>query len=243
MEAVVAEILAKRGFRNEPSFDEVLARYPRFPRLIGLKIDVKRRGVHYTKQAEAAVDPAVHQLRSPYIFGSRDGVIAPLPESLLLRDGTSILVDPTPVEQDPYTVDFIDGRFFLLDDGQLIEEVDLWPKPAYYDKKTKSGLPMNHIVGARPQRLNVFQSSYCYFWADGQGCRFCDIVPHTRQQRRELGVPDPVRAGDVRRDHCRGHQGARTFHQLVPDCRFGGEGGRGIRSGGRLLCRTATGHR
>jgi hypothetical protein len=190
--------VAKQVFRNELSFDEVLARYPRFPRLIALKIDVKRRGVHYTKRAELAVDPAIHQLRSPYIFGSRDGVIAPLPESLLLRDGTSILVDPTPLEQDPYVVDFIDGRFVLVDGGRFIDEVDLWPKPAYYDKKTSSGIPMSHIVGARPQRLNVFQSSYCYFWADDKGCRFCDIVPHTQQQRKELGVPDRRRPEDVR---------------------------------------------
>lgn len=191
-------VSVKRVVRAEPSFDEVLASHPEFPRLIGLKIDVKRRGVHYTKRAEAAVDPKIHQLRSPYIFGSRDGVIAPLPESLLLRDGTSILVDPTPVEEDPYTVDFADGRFVLEDRGRFVEEVDLWPKPAYYDKKTSSGVPMSHIVGARPQRLNVFQSSYCQFWAEDKGCRFCDIVPHTRQQRSELGVPDRRRPEDVR---------------------------------------------
>ena len=190
--------LLKHDFRNEASFDEVLARHPRFPRLIALKIDVQRRGVHYTPRAVGAIDPAVHQLRSPYIFGSRDRAIAALPESLLLRDGTTILVDPTPLEQDPYIVDYQDGGFVLIDDKQVVEEVDLWPKPAYYDKKTSSGLPMSHIVSARPQRLNVFQSSFCYFWADGNGCQFCDIVTHTKQQREELGVPIRLRPHDVK---------------------------------------------
>ncbi len=190
--------LLKYQFRSEAPFDEVLARHPGFPRLVALKIDVQRRGVHYTARAVAAIDPSRHQLRSPYIFGSRDGAIEALPESLLLRDGTTILVDPTPPEQDPYVVDHLDGRFVLLDGGQEVEEVELWPKPAYYDKKTSSGLPMSHIVSARPQRLNVFQSSFCYFWADGKGCQFCDIVTHTKQQREELGVPNRLRPQDVK---------------------------------------------
>jgi hypothetical protein len=191
-------ILTRERYRDEPSFDESVAAHPHFPRLIALKIDVQRRGVHYTERAVGAVDPNVHQLRSPYIFGSRDGVIKELPESLLLRDGTTILTDPTPFEQDPYVVDWSDGRFVLLDDGREVEAVDLWPKPAFYDKKTTSGLPMSHIVSARPQRLNVFQSSFCYFWADGNGCRYCDIVTHTKQQREELGVPSRLRPQDVK---------------------------------------------
>lgn len=121
-----------------------------------------------------------------------------MPESILLRDGTTVLTDPTPVDQDPYFVDYQDGRFVLLDHGRVVEEVDLWPKPAYYDKLTSTGLPMSHIVSARPQRLNVFQSSFCYFWAEDKGCKFCDIVTHTKQQREELGVPNRLRPEDVK---------------------------------------------
>ncbi|TAN48901.1 MAG: radical SAM protein [Rhodospirillales bacterium] len=190
--------LHKLEFRDEPGFEETLSRNPNFPRLVALKIDVQRRGVHYTQRAQAAVDPEIHQLRSPYIFGSRDGDIKPLPESLLLRDGSTILVDPTPLSQDPYLVDFLDGRFVLLDEGRVIEETDLWPKPQFYSKTTSSGLPMSHIVTARPQRLNVFQSGYCYFWADDKGCKFCDIVTHTKQQRDALGVPSRLRSEEVK---------------------------------------------
>ena len=190
--------LAKTNYRDEPLFDEVLAQTPDFPRLIALKIDVQRRGVHYTERARKATDPEIHQLRSPYIFGSRDGAIEALPESLLLRDGTTILTDPTPLDQEPYIVDHVDGHFVLADRGEIVETVDLWPKPAYYGKLTRSGLPMSHIVTARPQRLNVFQSSFCYFWAEDEGCRFCDIVTHTKQQHQELGVPQRLRPEDVR---------------------------------------------
>ncbi|MGB8265537.1 MAG: hypothetical protein WCE44_04385 [Candidatus Velthaea sp.] len=39
-----------------------------------------------------------------------------------MRDGTTILTDPTPLAQDPYVVDWIDGRFVLVDGGQVIDQ-------------------------------------------------------------------------------------------------------------------------
>jgi len=182
---------------EEPTLDEVLARHPDVPRLVAIKIDVQRRGVHYTDRAVAAVDPEKHQLRGSYIFGSRDARLTPLPESLILRDGTTILTDPTPLDQRPYVVDFLDGSFWLLDGGERIEDVELWPKPAYYDKETSSGVPMKYVVTARPQRLNIFQSNACHFWGNGNGCKFCDINTHSRQQKAELGIPTRLRPRDV----------------------------------------------
>src|SRR6266540_4056301 len=190
-------VALKRKRESELTLAEVVDKYPDVPRLIALKIDVQRRGVHYTERAESVVDSSIHQMRSPYIFGSRDGEIKPLPESLLLRDGTSILTDPTPLEQDPYLVDLVDGKLALVDNGEVVEFIDLWPKPNYYDKKTSSGIPMSHIASARPQRLNIFQSSFCHFWADKKESRFCDIVNHTKQQKDALGVPTRLKAQDV----------------------------------------------
>ena len=191
----MAVALVKRR-ESELTLDEVVAKYPDVPRLIALKIDAQRRGVHYTDRALQLADDSV-QMRSPYLFGSRDGAIKPLPESILLRDGTSILTDPTPLDQGPYLVDLVDGRLALVDEDETVEFVELWPKPLYYDKQTSSGIPMSHIVSARPQRLNIFQSSFCHFWADKKECRFCDIVNHTKQQKNELGVPSRLKPRDV----------------------------------------------
>jgi len=63
---------------------------------VALKIDVQRRGVHYTEETLRHVDETKHQLRGTYIFGSRDAALTPLPESLILRDGTTVITDPTP---------------------------------------------------------------------------------------------------------------------------------------------------
>jgi len=111
-----------RPFNSSLSLDDVVAKYPRIPRLIALKIDVQRPGVRYTDRALSLLDPAIHQVRTATIFGSRDGAFTPLPDSLMLRDGTSIVVGPTPEQLDPYVVDSIDGRLLLLDGGEPLEE-------------------------------------------------------------------------------------------------------------------------
>ncbi len=179
------------------SLNEAVGKYPEVPPLVILKIDVQRRGVYYSEAALARVDKSVHQMRSPYIFGARDTQTWSVPESLLLRDGTSIIVDPTPLEKHPYVVDVRDDRVVLTDGGEILEEVEYWPKPAYYDKKTISGIPMSFVVSARPQRLNVFQSGFCHFWVNDKGCRYCDIVNHFKQQRAELGIPVRLAPEDV----------------------------------------------
>lgn len=179
------------------SYPEIVREYPDVPPLVILKMDVQRRGVHYTENALNVIDGSLHQLRSPYIFGSRDAQLTPVPESLLLRDGTSIIVDPTPLEQNPYVVDLIDGQPVLTDRGEILERVEFWPKPDFYSKKTSSGILMSHIISARPQRLNIFQSGFCHFWANDKGCRYCDIVSHFKQQRAELGIPAKLDPQDV----------------------------------------------
>lgn len=188
-----------RAYESFPdlTLNEVVEEYPEVPRLVALKIDVKRRGVFYTDAALSAVDPTRHMLRTSYIFGSRDEKLTPLPESLMLRDGASIITDPTPLERNPYVVDLVNGQLTLMDQGDPIEEVELWPKPAYYDKVTRSGIPMKHILYSRPQRLNVYQFNYCHFWTNGHGCRFCDFVPNLKQQRSELRLPGKISKADL----------------------------------------------
>jgi hypothetical protein len=179
------------------TLNEVLQKHPDFPRLVAVKIDTQRRGVQYTESALSVVDPNRHQLRGSYIFGPRDGQLTPVPESLILRDGTTILADTAPIEENPYIVDLIDGALWLTDAGEPVEPVEPWANPAYYDKVTSSGVPMKYVITARPQRLNIFQSGFCHFWTNGKGCRYCDIVNHVKQQREEWGIPTRLRPKDV----------------------------------------------
>lgn len=170
---------------NELKFDEVVKKYPQIPRFIILKIDVQRRGVYYTQEALEHIEPDKYQLTGANIFfaglGARDQKTKSVPESLILKDGTTIITDPTPLEQKPYLVDYRDGRFVLVDDDQVIEEVDFWEKPDFYGKVTSRGTPMDSIVFARPQRLNITPTSYCHFWKNDNGCKYCDLVPHLNE--------------------------------------------------------------
>lgn len=189
--------LALKKQPSELSLDEVAAQYPQFPRLIILKTDIQRRGVHYTDRALSVVDPAVHQLAGTHIFGTRDGILTSRPEAFILRDGTSVLTSPTPLEQNPYIVDLRDGRLVLVDNDVELEEIEYWTKPDYYNLTTSTGIPMSHVVSARPQRLYLMPSRYCHFWTDNQGCLFCDIVNNLKQQKTEIHLPTRLKPSDV----------------------------------------------
>ncbi len=193
-------VALKRTFEDELTLNEVVALYPDIPRLVIIKTDVQRRGIHYTERALSVVEPDIHLVNDPKIselFGSRDGVKKPLPASLLLRDGTSILVSSTPLEENPYLVDLVDGRLALVDDGEFIEYVEFWRKPRFYDLKTSSGIPMRQIFSARPQRLSIVQSSYCHFWTNHKGCRFCDINNNNKKRNEDEKTQPRIKPQDI----------------------------------------------
>ncbi len=183
--------------RQELTLQEVADKYPEIPRLIIIKTDVHRRGVYYTDRALDRVDPALHQTGGTHIFGTRDGKLTHRPESLLLRDGTSVISTPTSIAENPYIVDYREGKLVLIDDEETIEEVEFWPKPFYYDKKTSSGVLMQHVASSRPQRLYIMADRFCHFWKDGEECRFCDIVNNLKKQKSEIGLPTRIKPADV----------------------------------------------
>ncbi|MDR1489653.1 MAG: hypothetical protein LBS65_04085, partial [Desulfovibrio sp.] len=183
--------------RSTLDFEAVAAKYPKFPRLILLKIDMHRRGVYYTEEALKLFDPQVHQTVGTHIFGTRDGDFKLRPEALLLRDGTSVITTPTPLDADPYVVDAENGGLAIKDHGEVLDEAFYWEKPAYYDKFTSKGTLMQNVAGARPQRMYIAANRYCHFWTRREGCRFCDIVNNVKHQKAELKMPVKVDLEDL----------------------------------------------
>ena len=171
--------------RDELSFEEVAAKYPQLPRFNLLKTDIQRRGVFFSKNALDHVDPDYYQVTGANVFfstlGARDQQCRSVPEALILRDGSTVIIDATPLEQDPYIIDYRDGRFVVTDNNREIEEVDFWEKPDYYGKFTSAGTQMDSVIFARPQRLNITPASYCCFWKNGKECKYCDLVPHLKE--------------------------------------------------------------
>lgn len=171
----MARVIDKDWRKKEESYREIVKKYPTVSPFIITQLDVQRRGVTYTDAALDRVNPKIHQTRP---VGNRLA-----PDSLLLRDGTSIVTNFTFATSDgtisgrsPYTVDVVNGKTVLVDDGDVIDEVIYWEKPDYYGKITSFGNPMESVIRARPQRFNLDVNHYCHFWdKGGEGCKYCGI--------------------------------------------------------------------
>lgn len=171
----MARVIDKDWRKKEESFREIIKKYPDISPFIITQLDVQRRGVTFTSAALDRVDPSIHQTRP---LGERLA-----PDSLLLRDGTSIVTnftfatsDGTISGRDPYLVDVVDGKTVLTDNGDIIDEIIYWEKPEYYDKVTSFGNKMGTVIRARPQRFHLDVNHYCHFWdVGGEGCKYCGI--------------------------------------------------------------------
>jgi hypothetical protein len=172
----------------ELSREEIIIKYPDVPRLIILKLDVQRRGIELTENALNAVqDPKYKFEAENAYYGRNDPTSRTHPGPIILRDGTSILVYSGLKYEDPYIVDYIDGKFFLSDEGNIVDEIDFTPRPDYYGKKTSRGIPMESIASARPQRLDICPYRYCHFWDTGEQCKYCAFFTDLKVQKQLAG--------------------------------------------------------
>jgi hypothetical protein len=97
---------------EELSLKEVIEKYPEFPPLEALKIDVDRRGVQYTKAAFDLVDPAKNQTEPVTIEENGEKVTYNSPVGITYRDGgvscnTYHKVTNEYTQREPYTIDAV----------------------------------------------------------------------------------------------------------------------------------------
>lgn len=177
--------------KKEPGLDDIIKKYPELPKTFILKVDVQRRGVIYTEKAKQLLDPDIHQIQK--INGSSAGSMSIskdyVPVGLSLKDGSFLIsgydFDFTKSQRDPYVVDEDNGKVYITDNGEVLEEVGFWEKPDYYDKTASNGMPMYTYATARPQRLDINMSAYCHFWdKPGEGCKYCPFTPNYKKSGR-----------------------------------------------------------
>ncbi|MCR4895745.1 MAG: radical SAM protein [Lachnospiraceae bacterium] len=167
---------------KEPSYKEVVARYPDLPATWILKADLQRRGLYYTEAATRKIDPAIHATNSDVATGFRENRDY-VPEGLIWKDGSYLIAnfdfDQKQPARDPYTIDVVNDRIVVVDEDEVLEEIEgFWEKPDFYDKKASNGEPLRKYVQARPQRLDISMNHYCHFWDEpGEGCKYCPLSP------------------------------------------------------------------
>lgn len=179
--------------KKELSYKEVVTKYPDIAPLLILKIDLCRRGVIYTQEALKHVDKNLHLISSDSYEGGLE-IATSAPNGFQLRDGSSVVRTDISknlwkTHRTPYTVDWIDGKFYVTDEGEVIEEIFLWEKPDFYNQKTSNGTPMTQIASARSQRFEIFPPHVCQFGFPAKDrCKYCSMFLPSKEAQEYEGT-------------------------------------------------------
>ncbi len=144
-----------------------------------LKLDLFCRGARIDESCHVVEDGGRPILRARAGLGS--GL------ELVLAGGLRVNVPVSePFAADsPYVLRREDGgrraRYVLFEGDEPVTEVRLAPRPAWYDRTTRSGKPMRRIGTLQGTYLAVYPAGVCHFWKTGTGrpirenCRFCSV--------------------------------------------------------------------
>lgn len=175
----------KMGRKEE--FKYCRERYPQIPQSILLKYHLSIKGVQFTPLAWEEFDknkdlkPSIGSLFQKHKTKNTSPLV--LPHDFLFSDGTISMFCLAGPEKDPYTIDYIDHKFWLMADGEVIEEIFFPTVPKYYGKKTSSGLLMEHAgytIGTGC--LVTIPWRACMYFSDKSACKMCDLITSTKLQ-------------------------------------------------------------
>jgi hypothetical protein len=79
--------------------------------------------------------------------------------------------------QSPFLITRQDGRLVLEKNGVYLTEIAYFPRPAFLDKRISDGTPAGQLVAPIGSYwLMSAPLKYCYYFQNGEQCRFCNIV-------------------------------------------------------------------
>ncbi|UCF57551.1 MAG: hypothetical protein JSW15_03540 [Deltaproteobacteria bacterium] len=177
-----------RKMGRDEEWDYVQNKYPFVPPSFLGKIDYQRRGVAMTRAAvEKVQDPYYAQgPRILFQWHHEDfKETYSIPFCMKLNDSTTIAMQICPEDVgDPYTIDLIDDKFWILSGDKKKEEIDFF-KASNLEregKTTRKGVPLTHIGWQSGSScMLIIPNSHCQYWNNGNQCRFCDMDYNTRQ--------------------------------------------------------------
>lgn len=167
---------------------------------IRLKTELLIQGLTFTDDALTTVGEGglekvfwVFEMTPAAHKGTGDGT-RPLPNDMLLPYDLYADVRYSPAS--PFKVHKSGNSVILLKNGKEICEVR-WPKrPGFYDMNTRSGESMKKVASMRGDcGLRVCFDNACNYFASGEQCKFCNIVP--ARQRNKDHVVTRKEADDI----------------------------------------------
>ncbi len=136
-----------------------------------LKLDLYCQGMQ--------VDPScfVEQDGGRGIMRTRAGLGSGL--ELILPGGlwTNVPVVEEFATRSPYVLHRTNGHYVVRRDAETVAEVQLSPRPSWYDRKTTSGKPMTRVGTLQVTYLGVYPAKVCDYWLPPTktNCKFCSV--------------------------------------------------------------------
>jgi hypothetical protein len=155
---------------------------------IVLKTEVLRQGLQISESAQQEFNKRDDILWRGFHIFSYDSASPKvyknkIPMGFHLADGCNIQIRTN--ETSPYVMDFIDGKFMVSENGEIIADgLYFDPKPKWYDMRFDDGLPVAAVVqGFSGEYMFMTINRYCELWKKGKQCLFCDINAFFKAQR------------------------------------------------------------
>ena len=137
-----------------------------------LKLDLYCKGTRLDESCYIEGDGGRKILRTRAGLGS--GLELILPGGLY----TNVPVTEPFAAASPYVLHREHGRYCLRHQGQEVANVQLSPRPDWYDAETSTGKPMTRIGTLQGTYLGIYQAKVCEYWTakpQKVNCKFCSV--------------------------------------------------------------------
>lgn len=178
---------------TEPLVDAVMRPQRLEPRqkvLALLKYEILARGIRLTERGRAAISVRKPPIRTR--SGVSGGVDVVLPQDVHVN----CPVTESYSRASDLELDWDDAGFHILRKGERIEEVEVLPRPAYYDWDASDGTPLVEIGQlCNGDRICIGMTRHCYFWKREWRCKFCSIglnVPNEAPRKTPENIAEAV---------------------------------------------------
>jgi hypothetical protein len=172
---------------------ETFEAYADIAKPIIIKSDMLRMGIHFSQSAldevrkikdirwkgyslfsYDSVEPAVLEQKIPYCIFMDDGT----------EDGT--LVQARLSDKTPYLVDFDDGEFVVKWNGKKVIKISRFAKKGKFTNRVfEDGNPYEaYVYTVGDDELFANLNKYCEYFSRGEQCLFCDLTPHSVEQKK-----------------------------------------------------------